>query len=123
VEHATRQDYEGFFAREIAFRSELGYPPFSRLVNIVSQDENAQTAEERAERMAEILRRVAPSEADVLGPALAPIPRLRNQERRHVILRAPLSVPISEIVRRALDELPSAERRGLVVDVDPASLM
>ncbi|HEV8551279.1 MAG TPA: primosomal protein N', partial [Polyangiaceae bacterium] len=74
---AVAHDVKGFTAHELAQRQELEYPPYSRLalVRFEANDE-ALTARE-AERIAKIARHWAESDVEVLGPAPAPLARLR----------------------------------------------
>jgi len=122
LQMALSQDYPGFYAREIQFREELGYPPFSRFANIVCVDEESREARRKAQVVAEACRRCAPREVEVIGPAPAPLSRLKGLYRFHVVLRAPVDAPLSEIVRGALATLAAEDRRRTVVDIDPMSM-
>jgi len=122
VQSATHQDYRGFYAKEITFREELQYPPFRRFANIVSSDENPQTARGRAEAFAAACARTLPKEIERIGPAPAPLSKLKSLYRWHVVLRAPADSALSDDVRRALADLSSNERHGLTIDIDPLNM-
>ncbi|MCS6777341.1 MAG: primosomal protein N' [Chloroherpetonaceae bacterium] len=123
VQAAVHQDYAMFYRTEIQFRQELRYPPFSRFANLVCTDLEEARASGRAQRLAYNLRQVAPDSVEIIGPAPAPLVRLKNQYRHHVALRAPVDAPISGIIREALQQMPPEERRGVSVDIDPLSMI
>ncbi len=123
VQAAAEQDYEAFYHQEIAARRELNYPPFSRLVNLVVSGDEEREVAHRAEMLAEALTAAGAGRGvEVLGPAPAPIARLRRRHRWHVLLRGPAG-EVQATAREALDKLGDREKSGLVVDVDPVSLM
>lgn len=122
VQMATRQDYRGFYAKEIKFREELQYPPFRRFANIVSSDENPASARARAEAFAAACARALPKDIERIGPAPAPLAKLKSHYRWHVVLRAPADSPLSDHLRRVLADLPSSDRHGLAIDIDPLNM-
>jgi len=124
VQAAARHDYEGFYGQEIEHRRELRYPPFSRLVNIIASEETEEKAERRAGEVAAALRaeEIGQGCAAILGPAPAPLAKLRGRHRWHVIVKGPPD-HVQEVVRRALLSLRDREAGTLTVDVDPVSLM
>ena len=135
---AAEHDYETFYRREIENRRELMYPPFSRLANIVSQDENVRAAESRLQKLAEILggsegvfgenteengRVAGNDDFQVLGPAPCPLSRLHNQYRWHLLVKARSFDDLRRRLRSALNQLTSSERFSLTIDLDPMSLL
>jgi len=124
IEAAVRQDYAGFYDQEVAYRRELGYPPFARLINIVSSDPIDGYAESRLRELASMLEERIPREAvDILGPAPAPISKLKGLYRWHLVLKDRGNSGLAGIVRDSLDSMPSAARVGLVLDVDPLTML
>ncbi|MEZ4301248.1 MAG: primosomal protein N' [Polyangiaceae bacterium] len=127
VECAARHDVPGFLARETADRREVGYPPFSRLVLLRVEAIDEDVASEAADQLAYEARRTKPvidGLVEVLGPAPAPIARLRGRFRFRVMLRAKDRAPLRATtahVARVMDTLPDAVRA--LVDVDPVSML
>ncbi|MFB3881153.1 MAG: primosomal protein N' [Armatimonadota bacterium] len=124
VQAAAQHDYELFYSQEIENRRELNYPPFSRLVNIVVSEESEGDAERRAAEVASALRaeQAGGKTIAVLGPAPAPLAKLRGRYRWHVIAKG-LPNGLQQTVRRALLSLRDRQAGTLTVDVDPVSLM
>jgi primosomal protein N' (replication factor Y) (superfamily II helicase) len=120
---ACEQDYASFFEREMEFRRTMGYPPAGALVNVVVRSEDAEKGAREAEALARALRRLAPGHFRVLGPARAALARLK-QEHRHQILLKGSRAAMREAVRRVLVERYGPMRwPGIMVDVDPVSVM
>ena len=120
---ACEQDYPGFFEREMEFRRTMGYPPLAALLNLVVRSDQAAAGAEVADRLARRLRQSAGGRFRVLGPAHAPLARLRNEHRFQVLLKGHRPT-MREAVREALVEVFGGHRWPKVaVDVDPLSVM
>lgn len=122
VRAAVRQDYLGFYGQEIVYRRELGYPPFSRLLNITASDPIDETAMERLERIAELLRAAVPEGVEIMGPSAAPLARLRGLYRWHLVVRDRSSSGIQTLVSRVIEEN-GLGGPGLSLDVDPMTML
>jgi primosomal protein N' (replication factor Y) len=132
---AAEHDFETFYRREIGHRRELGYPPFTRMANIISQDADSAAAERRLHslsaylggRPSALLDGSQQSETDdglvTLGPAPCPLSRLRNRYRWHLLIRCPDPEVLRQRLRAALGRLSPADRRSLNIDIDPMSLL
>lgn len=117
VRAVVEGDRAGFLERELRFRAVFGYPPFSRMVRIVSEDRRRDRAEERLGALAAELTREAESGAFRLqGPAPAPLERLRGKWRYQLLLRGSSGAQMRKALARALAV---SGERGCVVDVDP----
>jgi len=119
---AARHDVAGFVEHELETRRELGYPPFSRLALVRCDAIVEAVARTTAERVCALARSKASAEVRVLGPSPAPIARLRNRYRFHVMVRAPdraaLRPSLLAIARAAFDR-----RARVAIDVDPLSMV
>ncbi|MDE2127717.1 MAG: primosomal protein N' [Armatimonadetes bacterium] len=121
---AIAHNYIQFYSREIEYRRELGYPPFGRIVNLLWQDEQSDAARRRARSAAGIVRGiVADGTVKVLGPAPAPIERIKGRYRWHVVLRAPNAFDLTTAVSKTMQAAPPDTATGLVIDFDPRSLV
>ena len=117
IRHACRQAYAPFYAEEIQFRRAMRYPPEVSLVSAVVRGTHyRQTMQEAADLVATVRRRR--SRFRVLGPAAAPIGRLRGQYRVQLFLKGPHRREMREALLAALDGRTELRRR-VVVDVDP----
>ncbi len=130
LQFAQQQDYQGFYEREIDFRRLMGYPPYRGLVQILIADPDHSKASATAEKIAATLRRLAartegPMRPHVLGPAAAPIEKLRGNFRMQVLVKLHPDLQGAAILQDCFEELDrqklSAAR--VHVDVDPLSLL
>jgi primosomal protein N' (replication factor Y) len=120
---ACAQDYASFFEREMEFRRTMGYPPVAALVNVVFRSRDADQAAQAAEALAERVRADAPGRFRVLGPAFAPLAKLRQEHRFQVLLKGDRA-SMREAVRGALLERYGPVRwPGVAVDVDPLTVL
>ncbi len=127
VQVASTHDLAAFVESELVRRRALGFPPFTRLLALRLQGNVEARVRAAAELLAEAARRsIAQGEpADLLGPAPAPLARLRGKHRWQLLLRSPEHAPLHRM-GRALAE--AHRRKGptgveLSLDVDPMSLL
>ncbi len=123
IRHACRQDYAAFFADEVGYRQTMRYPPLTAMVNIVVKGADARAAMTGAAALAQHLRRSAESgRFVVLGPAPAPVAKLRGEYRAQMFLKGGNRAAMREAVLAALAAVPDM-RRKVVVDIDPVSIL
>jgi primosomal protein N' (replication factor Y) len=124
VRFASAQNYEGFYEKEIQFRKLMRYPPFSALANVLVRNGKQDQAMAMAGEIANLLT-PSPEGIKMLGPAEAPVSKLKNEYRYQLLLKAASRKVLNELLQRlrrfALDKKwgPTA----LVIDVDPLSLL
>jgi len=120
---ACEQDFASFFEREMEFRRTMGYPPAADLVNVIVRSAEAAAGAREVEDLARRLRVAAGGRYRVLGPAPAPLARLRREHRFQLVLKGSRSA-MREAVREALVARHGPLRwPGVAVDVDPISVM
>jgi primosomal protein N' (replication factor Y) len=123
IQLACRQDYRAFFEREIAYRRGMRYPPMVALINTIVR---GRTFEEAMQTATEIVRRIEPATATagltVLGPAPAPLVRLRGEHRVQFLLKGTRRADMRRALQAALAEMPQVRRR-VTVDVDPLTVL
>jgi primosomal protein N' (replication factor Y) len=120
VELACRQDYPAFYEKEVAYRRAMQYPPLFALINVIVRGPSEADAMGAAHQLA---RGLQPAQGFlVLGPAPAPLGRLRGEHRVQMFLKGPKRTEMRNALRRALDGLPTLRRR-VTVDVDPMTVL
>jgi primosomal protein N' (replication factor Y) (superfamily II helicase) len=129
LRHVLTHDYAGFFAAEVEFRRSLDYPPYSRLVHLRLEGAKPLEIEDQAKRLGDWLRdqcrRAASRYADieVLGPAPAPIVKLRGRFRWQILLKGKQSPALLALAAGAQARVPRTSRSRLHIDVDPYSML
>jgi primosomal protein N' (replication factor Y) len=121
IRHACRQDYGAFFAEELNFRRAMKYPPAVALVNAVVKARSHQAAMQDAGELVTALRGRGESYR-VLGPAPAPLSRLKGEHRAQFFLKGTHRTSMREALLKVLVERPEIRRRT-IVDVDPMSVL
>ena len=122
---ARRHDFTGFAAREMYFRRGARYPPVTALANVIVQSESLPEALAWAGTLGRWLTGTKPSGVRVLGPAAAPLSRLKRIFRYHFVLRAERRDVLRACLRGLLAtaDAEAIPRRAVVVDVDALHLM
>nr|WP_275889079.1 primosomal protein N' [Desulfobulbus rhabdoformis] len=126
LELAQKHDYPAFFAREIAVRAPLAYPPFTRLVNIRFSGAREQQVQQAAQQVAGFIRNHKwASSLELLGPTPAPLVKIRDKTRWQLLIKSSNQQVLHAVCAAVLEQKgklwPSAVRLG--VDVDPENMM
>ncbi|PWU13652.1 MAG: primosomal protein N' [Bdellovibrio sp.] len=129
IEFAARGDYEGFAALELTHRKPLGYPPFQRLAVLRVQNLHRNRAWASAlqiqRQLSEITQKTSLQQrCEILGPAEAPLARLKRAYRFHILIKAENSKSLLWLCQRVLDRQKSlSPGTNLSVDIDPLHLL
>jgi primosomal protein N' (replication factor Y) len=127
IRAARDQDYARFMKRELDLRRELEYPPYARLAMVRIEGEEPRPLASIAEAVAKSLGRDARSEElRVLGPAPAPIERIKRRYRWQVLVKSrQLRTMRSALTRMRAEIGPHAERQhvSLAIDIDPVRMI
>jgi primosomal protein N' (replication factor Y) len=127
LRHACAQDYEGFYAEEIGYRKNLSYPPFVALASLLVHAADWPRAQETA---AELRRALDEANTDrvcrILGPAPAPLARLRGEHRIQLLVKARHRTRMREVLDMALAAAAQSREcdlQAVNVEIDPVNLM
>jgi len=125
IQFAAKHDYPGFVAKEMQYRQWMHYPPYAVLANVVIQSEKLEEATAWAGTLGRWFQQARLDKVRVLGPAAAPIVRLKRIYRYHFVLKAEKRQALGQTLRTmlAFAETQGIARRNLVVDVDAVHLM
>jgi primosomal protein N' (replication factor Y) len=124
IQDAVKQDYLAFYEREINFRRTMAYPPLTSLANVIVRDTNLEKAIRWSRELSEYFSPANAKGARVLGPAAAPLARLKKY-RFQFLLKAMKRSVLTKLLTGALEfcdahEIPDT---AVIVDMDPLSLM
>ena len=125
IQFAQRHDYAGFFEKEVRFRKWMHYPPFSALANILVRSDKLEQTLLWTGKIGKWFESTRNEGVRVLGPAVAPIMRLKRDYRYHLIVKAASREKLNTTLRRMLAFADSEKipRTHLIVDVDALWLM
>ena len=126
IQLASQQDYAGFYQHEISTRRELGYPPFCHLIMLLVSGVDLAKVQKGAEKLAELLSNSKPNGLfKLLGPAPAPLEKVRRKYRYRVMLKTKQVFETLRILQEILQpgKLESKKEVRITVDVDPVDLL
>jgi len=125
IQDAVKQDYAAFFERELHFRRVMAYPPFSSLANVIIHDRSLDKAIKWSTQLSQFLAPHAGNEIRVLGPASAPLSRLKSEYRFQFLLKSRKKAALAKLLSAALAYADSKQiqQTALVVDMDPLQLL
>jgi len=123
--HAASHDTDGFLAEELEVRRSPPYPPHLSLVNLVVSGTVENVVGREAARLADWCHALVEDQGlplAVLGPSPAPLAKVKDRWRWHVLLKGP-GPEIGRVVRFASGRLPTGTHVRVTVDRDPVSLL
>src|SRR5438270_6621897 len=125
VQYAAQHDFAGFYEKELRFRSWMHYPPYSSLANVMVRSAKLDDTLRWAGALGRWFEKTRHEGVRVLGPAAAPIERLKRDYRYHFILKSQSRQKLNEVLRAMLAhaEKEKIPRTNLIVDVDALWLM
>jgi primosomal protein N' (replication factor Y) len=125
VQYAARHDFIGFYEKELRFRSWMHYPPYSTLANVVVRSDSLEDALKWSGTLGKWFDNTRHEGVRVLGPAAAPIVRLKRDYRYHFVLKSPSREKLNTTLRAMLAQAVQQKipRTQVVVDVDALWLM
>lgn len=126
ITYAASHDYEGFAKKELEYRKQLNYPPYGKLARVVFRSTQEDKAKEKASLVAEKLKDMIKSngkQLDILGPSPAPLTKINDQFRWHLLLKALEVKSIHDALHSINDLLRPSKGVQTMVDVDPYMML
>ena len=129
---ARNHDYESFFSREKELREQLDYPPFSYLACLRFQGNNQKATEEIARKVGEQARSILAGwpkrgkEIQILGPAPAPLSKLRGKYRWQILVKSKGTELLHYFLNKVEDLTRGILRRSgvnMIIDIDPYQML
>jgi primosomal protein N' (replication factor Y) len=124
VRMAAAQNYGAFYEKELEFRRAMRYPPFTAMANLLVRAEKKELALRLSAELGMLLT-PPPEKLRVMGPAEAPVPRLKAEYRYQLLIKSASRVALNALLQKvrsfAIDRRWPAT--ALVIDVDPLSLL
>ncbi len=124
--YVKNQDYPGFYMHELEIRKALNYPPFSRLLRMLVRGKDEKAVGDAAENLRDqidLLLLNIKSDISVLGPAPAPLEKIGDNFRCHLILKGTSPDLMRRTASEARKNIRLSSGMYLEIDADPAELM
>ncbi|MGB2979847.1 MAG: primosomal protein N' [Candidatus Zixiibacteriota bacterium] len=127
---AASHDFEEFYRRELEQRRDLGYPPFNHLILMVFSGRDSEQVAARAKSFSSVLDRKARTggqkRLEILGPAPAPISKVKNQHRWQLLIKTKKVSGVGGLIKELMQDKKSAKKKEAVrisVNVDPMDML
>jgi primosomal protein N' (replication factor Y) len=98
IQDAVKQDYAAFFERELHFRRMMAYPPFTSLANVIVRDTSLEKAIRWLRQLSEYFSPHDGKGVRILGPATAPLARLKKEHRFQFLLKSPRRSVLTKVL-------------------------
>ena len=120
IQTARNHNYPGFYDQEMKERKIMGYPPFSRMIRFLFTGENLEDTRSCSENFARQLEEKFPR-AEILGPSEAPVARIKNRHRYHIIVKTTENILHNHLKENYNKMKTSGQKQGIriLIDVDP----
>jgi primosomal protein N' (replication factor Y) len=122
---AAEHNYLGFAEQELAIRRQMLVPPFRSLARVIVRGRDESRVQSQAEQMSAVCREAISSlvlDVEILGPAPAPVAKLKDLYRYHFQLAAPEISAIQKLWREVMDQLPRCSDVEYTLDVEPLNM-
>jgi primosomal protein N' (replication factor Y) (superfamily II helicase) len=125
VQYAAQHDFAGFYDKELRFRSWMHYPPYSALANVLLRSNKLHEALRWSGVLGKWFEETRHEGVRVVGPAAAPIVRLKQDYRYHFVVKSASREKLNALLRAMLAHaaLQKIPRNHVIVDVDAVWLM
>jgi primosomal protein N' (replication factor Y) len=126
IRGSAEHDYAGFYRQELEFRREAGYPPFSFLACLGFSGTAEKSVEEYSNSTARLLQQLKQENrlrVELLGPAPAPLYRLRGRFRRQILLKSPTRNDLRRLIAAWLVRRETVSTVRETIDIDPIDMM
>ena len=126
IKAAQQHDYLQFAGDELPIREEYGYPPYAAMIRLVARGLSKATTQQFVEGVQEQLQATIDAtgvQVRVLGPAEAPIAKIRGKFRFHMLLHGPNESDLRDTVRTATSKVRQPSDVQWIVDVDPQNML
>ena len=125
IQDAVKQDYPAFYERETQFRRVMAYPPFTSLANVIVRNTDLEKAIRWSRQLSEYFSPHDGKGLRILGPAAAPLAKLKKEHRFQFLLKSPKRSLLARVLGGAMTylELKEIPETAVLVDMDPLSLM
>jgi primosomal protein N' (replication factor Y) len=125
IQDAVKQDYVSFFERELHFRRMMAYPPFTSLANVIVRDASLEKAIRWSRQISEYFSPHDDKGVRILGPAIAPLARLKKEHRFQFLLKSLKRSVLPKLLSAVMAYCDAKEipQTAVLVDMDPLSLL
>ncbi|HMO01583.1 MAG TPA: primosomal protein N' [Oligoflexia bacterium] len=124
---ASKKDFSSFATKELEYRKQLAYPPFSKLLRIIISGEDIKSVALEAKRLKEFTTLIASQhklDLKILGPSLAPIEKVKKKWRWHILIKSSLTTTLLSLISTLKTAAKKKSKKIVVAyDLDPQEML
>jgi primosomal protein N' (replication factor Y) (superfamily II helicase) len=125
LKHVLNHDYKSFYEEEIAFRKELKYPPFGRIINLRISATKKEALLDQAKLLGKMAKKLSTqlgNKVEIIGPAESPLAKIKGRYRWQMLLKSENASALHQLARELLTKMEKSTVK-ITVDVDPENFM
>lgn len=125
LKHVQNHDYKSFYEEEIAFRKDLKYPPFGRIINLRLSATKKENLFDQAKLLGNMAKKMSSRygyNVQIIGPAESPLAKIKNRWRWQMLLKSENSNALHQLARELLQKMRKSTVK-ITIDVDPENFM
>jgi primosomal protein N' (replication factor Y) len=129
IQFAKNHDFIGFYNEEMQHRRNFKYPPFVKFIQVLVSTAKMSEAINTARALSIDINKQAKKYCQVIGPAPAVIPKMKNMYRWQVVLKLnfstdPAGINTKSVLRKIIEPYIKQKKSDIrvIVDVDAISL-
>ena len=124
IRHSVQQNFKAFYHEELQYRHQLGYPPYKRIARVVFSSHQETKLVQTLKKHGPIFRSIAQKHhIDLLGPAPAPLEKIKNQFRWQILIKSQYVKPITHFLEEITQLFDKIKTINTVLDRDPQNMM
>jgi primosomal protein N' (replication factor Y) len=123
MKNVLGNDYESFYRQELDNRKELGYPPFSNLINIIISGKDENKVKKDVKELFEEVSEAVKIGSSILGPAPAPFHKINLFYRWHIMIKSKNIDFLNEVLAKILKRFKKFDENKIIIDVDPVWIL
>jgi len=120
IQAAKNHDYHSFYSKEISYREDLGLPPFRHMACLTFRGRKDEKVFKFSESCKDRFKKKdKDKKIEILGPAPAPVSKMRGMYRWNLFLKAEKTEDIAFLLREVLGNRRKEKGILVAVDIDP----
>ncbi len=127
IQFALKKDFAGFVNEELRYRKELKYPPYYKIARILFSHQDLEFLKDQTEQFQAFLEgfkmTVLKQNVHILGIVPAPLTKINNVYRFHLIIKAETAQSLNSVVNYLKEKLVLSTQIRMSVDIDPITLL
>lgn len=120
---AANYEPDLFYNEEMKIRKMINFPPYSRLVRLLTRSKNQTLAKKWMKEISSYIETFLRKDNQILGPVEAPLSQVSGNWRYHLIIQTNKFTEVHTVINHMKNQIKLPPNVYLEVDFDPVSLL